>query len=88
MSWTIEIKPTAVKQYRKLDTKTKSRLKKALQNLKDHNLPIFHPQIRALTGQLKGDYRLRVGDWRVLLTPDHEEKVLFVYAFLPRGSAY
>jgi mRNA-degrading endonuclease RelE of RelBE toxin-antitoxin system len=41
-----------------------------------------------LTGKLQGDYRLRVGDWRILITPDREKRILHVYAILPRGDAY
>jgi mRNA-degrading endonuclease RelE of RelBE toxin-antitoxin system len=37
---------------------------------------------------LQGDYRLRVGGWRALFTPDAAEMVLHVYAIVPRGGAY
>jgi mRNA interferase RelE/StbE len=87
-SWRIEIKPTAEKQYHKLDKKTRQRIKKALQELEKHNMPLFHPQMKPLTGKLKGDYRMRVGDWRVLLTPEKENNLLLIYAILPRGGAY
>jgi mRNA interferase RelE/StbE len=50
--------------------------------------PLLHHAVRNLTGKLKGDYRLRVGDWRVLFTPDRAEKVIQVYAILPRSDAY
>ena len=88
MSWRIEIKPSAEKQYLKLDRKTRQRIKKALQVLEQEETPLFYPQVRPLTGKLKGDYRMRVGDWRVLFTPEKERKVLHVYAILPRGDAY
>ncbi|HSM52434.1 MAG TPA: hypothetical protein VLA75_13620 [Thermoanaerobaculia bacterium] len=44
--------------------------------------------MRPLTGQLKGDFRLRVGGWRVLMSANREVRVLYVYAILPRGDAY
>ena len=88
MSWRIEVKPSAEKQYLKLDRTTRRRIKKTLQDLEDAEQPLLHPRARPLTGKLKGDYRIRVGDWRVLLTPDRESKVLHVYAILPRGDAY
>ena len=88
MSWRIEVKPSAEKQYLKLDKTTRRRLKKALRELESADRPLLHPRLRPLTGQLKGDYRVRVGDWRVLLTPDREARVLYVYAVLPRGNAY
>ena len=87
-SWRIEIKPSAEKQYLKLDKKTRKRIREALETLEKEEVPLFHPQVRSLTGRLKGDCRLRVGDWRVLFTPIKDKKVLYVYAILPRGGAY
>ncbi len=87
-SWRIEVKPSAEKQYLKLDRKTRRRIKDALRGLEEDEAPLLHPGVRGLTGQLKGDYRLRVGSWRVFFTPDRESRVLHVYAILPRGDAY
>jgi mRNA interferase RelE/StbE len=88
MSWRIEIKPSAEKQYLRLDTTTRRRIKAALRELEGSEQPFLHPRLRPLTGQLKGDYRVRVGAWRILLTPNRDLKVLYVYAVLPRGDAY
>jgi len=88
MSWKIEVKPTAEKYYRKLDKKTRKRVKKALQELEQEGNPLLHHDVKALIGQLQGDYRLRVGDWRILFTPDKDKKIIYVYAVLPRGDAY
>jgi mRNA-degrading endonuclease RelE of RelBE toxin-antitoxin system len=87
-SWRIEIKPSAEKQYLKLDRKTRQRIKDVLRVLQEEEAPLLHPRVRPLTGKLKGDYRVRVGGWRVLFTPDRESRELFVYAMLPRGDAY
>lgn len=88
MSWKVEVKPTAEKQYRKLDKKTRSRVLDALLKLEGAENPFMYPDMRPLTGELKGDYRLRVGEMRILITPDKERKILHVYAILPRGDAY
>jgi len=88
MSWRIEIKPSAEKQYLKLDRTTRRRIKETLRDLESPEQPLLHPRVRPLTGKLKGDYRVRIGGCRVLLTPDRESKVLRVYAVLPRGDAY
>ena len=88
MSWRVEVKPTAEKQYLKLDKTTRRRIKEALQDLENAEKPLLQPRVRPLTARLKGDYRVRVGDWRMLLTPDRESRVLYVYAILPRGDAY
>ena len=88
MIWTVEVKPTAEKQYRKLDKKTRARILHALRDLEQAENPFLHPGMRALTGELKGDWRLRVGEWRILVEPQEETKTLQVYAILPRGGAY
>jgi len=88
MSWRIDVKPTAEKQYLKLDVPTRRRIKDVLRELERSETPLLHPRLRPLTGKLKGDWRVRVGGWRVLVTPDYESKVLHVYAILPRGDAY
>ncbi len=88
MSWKIEVKPSAEKQYLKLDKKMRIRIKRALMELEEEKNPLLSPNVRALTGQLHGDYRLRVGDWRVLFTPDKTREIMYVYAVLPRGEAY
>jgi mRNA interferase RelE/StbE len=88
MSWRIEVKPSAEKQYLKLDKPTRRRIKEALHELEGAEQPLLQPRVRPLTGKLKGDYRVRIGGWRILLTPDRESRVLHVYAILPRGDAY
>jgi mRNA interferase RelE/StbE len=88
MSWKIEIKPSAEKQYLRLYKKTRKQIRESLLELEEQNNPFLHKNVRALTGELKGDYRLRVGRWRILFTPDKQSEILFVYAILPRSDAY
>lgn len=88
MSWKIEIKSTAEKSYLKLDKKTRKRIKKVLQELEQEENPLSHNNVKPLTGKLQGDYRLRVGDWRLLFTPERNKKIIYIYAILPRGNAY
>ena len=88
MNWKIEVKPTAEKQYSRLDKNTRERIKKALQDLEREENPLLHHNVRSLTGQLEGDYRLRVGTWRILMTPEKQNRIIHVYAILPRGNSY
>jgi mRNA interferase RelE/StbE len=88
MSWKIEIKPSVEKQYRKLDKKTRKRFKNALLALEKENNPLLAANVRPLTGELRGDYRVRTGKWRVLFTPDEDKKIINIYAIIPRGDAY
>lgn len=88
MSWRIEVKPRAEKQYLRLDSTTRRRIKSALRDLEEADPLFLHPKAKPLAGKLKGDYRIRVGGWRILLTPDSESTILRVYAIVPRGDAY
>jgi mRNA interferase RelE/StbE len=88
MNWKIEVKTTTEKYYKKLDKGTRKRIKEALQELQSAEDPSSLSTVRALTGRLQGDYRLRVGKRRVLFTPDKEKKVIYVFAIIPRGDAY
>jgi mRNA-degrading endonuclease RelE of RelBE toxin-antitoxin system len=86
-SWRVEVKPSAEKQYLRLDVSTRRRIRDALRELEQQENPLLHQRVRPLTGKLKGDYRARVGSIRVLFTPDRESRVLQVYAILPRDAA-
>jgi mRNA interferase RelE/StbE len=88
MSWRVEVLPGAEKKYRKLDKKTRSRILDALRVLEQAENPFLHPDVRALTGELKGSWRMRVGEWRILFEPRGESKSLRIYSILPRGNAY
>ena len=87
-NWRIEVKPTAEKRFLKLDQATRRRNFGVMRELEETENPLRHQRVRALTGEFHGDYRLRVGGWRVLFAPDAGEKVLHVYAIVPRGEAY
>jgi len=87
-NWKVEIKPTAEKQYLRLDKTTRSRIKKALVNLEQCENPLLHSNVKPLVGELRGDYRYRVGGYRILFTPNDTNKLLYIYAILPRGDAY
>jgi hypothetical protein len=53
------VKPTAEKQYLKLDKTAKLRIQSALLELEQAENPLLHHAVRNLTGKLKGDYHLR-----------------------------
>lgn len=74
----IEYKKKAVKYINSCDKPTKQRLKEAIEKL-----PLG--DVKKLSG-LETDYRLRVGDLRVLFSID-EDKIT-INDILPRGQAY
>lgn len=74
----IEYRKKAVKYINSCDRATKQRLKIAIEKL-----PLG--DIKKLSG-LENDYRLRVGDLRVLFSI--EEDKIIINNILPRGQAY
>ncbi len=60
----IELSRKAAKCYRKADAANVRRLNAAFEHLAED--PIHHYNIKPLTGDLQGSYRLRVGDIRII----------------------
>ncbi|MGB9663170.1 MAG: type II toxin-antitoxin system RelE family toxin [Moorellaceae bacterium] len=80
----LEITEPAQKDLADLDIKTQRRIKAALDRL------LSYPQAVDLK-KLKGSrdmWRLRVGDWRVILRLDREQGVLYVLRIRHRREAY
>ncbi|MDD2717433.1 MAG: type II toxin-antitoxin system RelE/ParE family toxin [Candidatus Wallbacteria bacterium] len=88
MNFRIEIKPAAFKEYSKFPKETRSKIKTELLKLEQLENPLSHPKVKPLVGPLKGDFRLRVGDVRVLFTMLRKQKLICVYAILKRDKAY
>jgi mRNA interferase RelE/StbE len=50
--------------------------------------PTYHPNIKALRGNLSGYYRYRVGDYRVIYLIDEEQKLVFINTIAHRRYVY
>ena len=74
------IAPVAAKALRKLPRNERERILIAIQRLPAGD-------VRGLKGR-RGEWRLRVGDWRAIIRLDQEGRVIVVTAVKPRGSAY
>ena len=74
----IEYKKKAVKYINSCDKSTKMRLKTAIEKLP-------FGDIKKLTG-LENEYRLRVGDLRVLFTVEND--IITINDISPRGQVY
>ena len=74
------IAPAATKALRKLPRNERERILTAIERLPAGD-------VRSLKGR-QGEWRLRVGDWRVLIRLDLEARVIVVTAVKPRGRAY
>jgi mRNA interferase RelE/StbE len=82
----IELSRKAAKFYRKADTPTVRRLNAAFDHLAA--TPFHHYNIKPLSGDLQGSYRLRVGDIRIVYSVDDVAKIVFVEVIGFRGDVY
>lgn len=76
--------PRAIKQLKQMEEQDRKRIKNSLPGLQ--TMPPAG-DIKKLKG-LKGRFRLRVGDWRVIFFYDNREKKVLISEILPRGEAY
>jgi mRNA interferase RelE/StbE len=82
--WLVELARTAQHDLRRLDPPVRTRVETALIALARD--PHEAGQLRKLTGA--PEWRLRVGDWRVILQLDPANRLIQVIRILPRGRAY
>lgn len=74
----------ALKQLKRLNPQEQKRIKEAI-----HRLKTFPPTIEL--GKVKsrpGEYRIRVGEWRVFLRYQFSSKQVEIIAIRPRDHAY
>lgn len=82
--WRVVVDDRARKDLRRLDPPARDRVLSAIKRL---------AQGAELAGDVKrlrgsGEYRLRVGDWRVRFERGDHELTIIVVRVLPRGRAY
>ena len=82
--WQIEFDPDARRSLRKLDSQIARRIAKALFQLCDLDDPTS--RCKALSGPLTGLWRLRVGDYRVVLDIRRRELVIVALTTGQRSS--
>jgi mRNA interferase RelE/StbE len=88
LTWTVKVSSQAEKYYRKLDKGARNRFRKALISLSEYDDPPAHRRVKPLHGELRGFYRLRIGDYRVVFSLLREKRTIAVVNIFPRGDAY
>ena len=87
MAWTIEVSSAAERQLRKLDKPAAKRLATYLQHVSaDPEGP--RRRGKPLTGGLRGLWRYRVGDYRVICELNDERLVVLVVRLGHRSRIY
>jgi mRNA interferase RelE/StbE len=82
----IELSRKAAKFYQKADTVTVRRLNAAFDRLAED--PFNHNNIKPLSGELQGSYRLRVGNIRIVYSVDGSIKIVYIEVIGFRGDVY
>ncbi len=84
MTFRVQLTPKTIKERKRLDPQIKKRVDKALLNLK------LHPKlsgIKKLSGS-HNDWRIRVGDYRIIYEVDDELSLIIVWRIAHRREVY
>lgn len=86
MAWTIEVMPRALKALKKMDKSTARTIWNELAEIES----LEDPRCRgkALTGNLRGLWRYRVGDYRIICDILDGELVILAIDIAHRSEAY
>lgn len=82
----IELSKSSAKTIESSDAKTQEKIYKALQTIKTN--PFWHDKIKKLRGGLKGRFRYRIGEIRIIYRVISERKTIFIEAIGKRGGIY
>ena len=87
MAWTLRFTETALKQLGKLDKQIADQITRVLQErvAKSANPRAFG---KGLTGELKGYWRYRIGDYRVICELKDRELIILALAIGHRRDIY
>ncbi|NTW09640.1 MAG: type II toxin-antitoxin system RelE/ParE family toxin [Anaerolineaceae bacterium] len=84
--WEVFLTKPAEKNYDRVTNELREQFDLCFASLEDN--PLFGTNIRPLTGSLKGLFRYRTGDWRIIYRPQEDRSIVEIIAILPRGDAY
>lgn len=82
----IQFTEEADTHYNRLDSNMRRRVDAAIDTLMQN--PFFGPNIQKLKGRYAGQYRYRVGSYRIFYTIDTQGYQCIVIGIHPRGRAY
>lgn len=88
MNWKIELSPKAHKQYLAFDGSIKKQIRAKLAELEAQENPLTLNNTKPLTHTLKGFYRIRSGDYRIIFFLLHQKKIITVVNMGIRSKVY
>jgi mRNA interferase RelE/StbE len=84
--WSVEYLPRALRALNRMDAAPRERVLRAMRDLAGLERP--EGRCKRLTGNMAGFWRLRVGDWRVVLLIDRGEVLIVAVDLGHRGRVY
>ncbi len=86
--WQIGMSSDFSKDVSKIDRKLQGRILEALIEITEDPVSPRGDTIKPLSGTFEGYWRYRLGDYRLIYSPDESRGSVTLLAFEPRGSAY
>lgn len=81
--WTVVLKKSVKRKLMQIPNPDKERIKQAIRDLVEKPEVL---DIKPLKG--RSDYRVRVGDWRLVMDIYFDEKIFSIHTLAPRGDVY
>jgi mRNA-degrading endonuclease RelE of RelBE toxin-antitoxin system len=72
----------------RLDKKLQGKILGSVIEICQNPTQVLGDTIKPLSGDLKGKWRYRIGDYRLIYQPDEKNRIIFLLAVFPRGGAY
>jgi mRNA-degrading endonuclease RelE of RelBE toxin-antitoxin system len=86
--WFIGMTSGFSKDINKIDRKLQGRILEALNEITQNPVSLRGDTVKPLSGELEGCWRYRIGDYRLIYSPDKSTGDITLLAFESRGSVY
>ncbi len=87
-NWSVELSKSSLKYLERLRKTGSLRILDRLEKLGETENPLLHKDVGRLEGKLKGFFRLRIGDYRIIFELDTQSKRIGILAIAPRSKVY
>lgn len=84
MKYQVDFKPSAAREFRKLSKDTAERISKKIDSLADDPFPYGYTEMKGS----QSFYRVKVGDYRVIYTVEHDELLILIVTIGHRREIY
>lgn len=88
ISWSVRFTTEFIKSIKNIDKKLKGRILEAVEKLSLEPCEMIGDTIKPLSDDLKGLWRYRIGDYRLLYIPEDTKHQVILMSFGPRGGVY